>query len=180
MARCSRRIENIQLQAPQCLPGVSYAPFVVKMSAAVFLEEEDVPLNNVRVEWTTSHPDYMYLLPEAAIQVVSPPESANPDAPDPFLDQNGDPAYFQFEGGYTGGFAPSYYIGATDRFGVSSAWFFLNTDRMCEITQGGASQNLIWANIGVDFAPIQVQIQQAQINQNQPQQQQPTGGEDGG
>lgn len=152
-------IEAFQLTSPECEPGVSYFPYLIKLDAHVYDEETELALSDITTTWVTGNHDLMLVLPEQAIVTVDYPTDN-----DNWVAANGSSSYFMFTGEYDPAYAPSYFIGETDGHGVASAWVYIDLDEMC---QRGVvmTRTFVQISIGTDMEMVEMNFQIAQGGQ---------------
>lgn len=127
---------------------------------------EGMPLANTEVEFISGSTG-VYLLPEAAIRQVTPPDSSNSDCTigSEFYDVRTCPwyddatqSYFQLSSNYSSDegedpealFRPNYMVAATDQRGIVRMWVYI--DSLGTSTGDSFSSATVYGSIGVDSA----------------------------
>lgn len=110
--------------------------YLVKVDAMV-QDRNGIPLENIEVEFTSEYGG-MYLLPEAAIREVDPPdpdaEGADCDLESPTYDAElcawydiQTELYFELSPSYDGDYRPNYSVAKSDRFGNARIWVYVDS-----------------------------------------------------
>jgi len=119
---------------------------LVPIDVAV-LNANGEPAPSIRVEFIVGS-NGIYLLPEAAIQEVDPPDpqaagsNCTPGAEDYDIEtcawyDSATERYFELSTSYTGEYKPNYALSATDEFGTLRMWVYV--DALGESEGGGGS-----------------------------------------
>lgn len=109
--------------------------YLVKVDAMV-QDLNGIPLPDTEVEFTSEYGG-LYILPEAAIREVDPPdadaEGADCDLESPTYDAEicawydiDTELYFELSPSYAGDYKPNYVVAKTDRFGNARMWVYVD------------------------------------------------------
>ena len=135
--------------------------YLVKVDAMV-QDRDGIPLPDTEVEFTSEYAG-MYLLPEAAIREVDPPdpeaEGADCDITSPSYDAEAcawydieTELYFELSPSYEGDYLPNYVVAKTDRFGNARMWVYV--DAFPTSGEGSYSSVFVSAKITNSYAVI--------------------------
>lgn len=135
--------------------------YLVKVDAMV-QDLNGIPLPDTEVEFTSEYGG-MYILPEAAIREVDPPD-ADAEGADCDLESETYDAeicawydidtelYFELSPSYSGDYKPNYVVAKTDRFGNARMWVYV--DAFPSSGDDGYSAVFMSAKITNSFAVI--------------------------
>ncbi|GEM_PF-1629571 len=130
-----------ELENPNCLPS---DPVILRMDARVYDDRNNLPMNNVRI-WFTSPYNRIYLLPQEVLEAIELPPD-DPDSGWTTATQDQQELWAEFAGTFEDDYRPTYHEGYTDGNGVATVWIFV--EAMPTDVQGQAVET----NIGVGIA----------------------------
>ena len=121
---CDIDIQTGELTNPNCRPS---NPVVLRLQAHVYNPATMVPLNNVRVRWSSGWGE-VYLLPPEVLQQVEYPSGDQEGGTEwgEVADQNNE-VWAEFSGRFAGDYRPVYHEGYTDDGGTSSVWAWVQS-----------------------------------------------------
>jgi hypothetical protein len=117
---CRRDQNTGELQNPNCLQS---NPVIFRMDARVFDARTELPMNNVRI-WFTSPFNRIYLLPQEVLEAIELPES-NPDSGWTVATEDQQELWAEFAGTFEDDYRPTYHEGYTDNNGTATVWVFV-------------------------------------------------------
>jgi hypothetical protein len=128
-----------ELQNPACEPS---PPVQIPMVMQVMDSGSGVPLNNIRISFTSGYGE-IYLLPQEVIEAISLPDTENWAE----IMQDGE-IWAEFTGSWEGEYRPTYYETWTDNNGLARFWIWVN--EMPLDATGNPKDTFVRADIGVD------------------------------
>ena len=122
-------------------------PVILPLTALVYDEELEVPVNNVWVRVTSGYRD-IYILPQEVIEAIALPDTDN------WSDiAQTEEVWAEFSGTWEGEYKPTFLETWTDNNGQADFWVWV--ERMpLDPASGQAKQTSIMVDIGVDFMVI--------------------------
>ncbi len=124
-------------------------PVVFPLSIYVTDETTDLPINNIRVTFTSMWPD-IYVMPQSVIEAVVIPDTENWSTV-----ANGGEVFAQFSGDFEGGYKPTFHDTWTDSAGRARTWVFI--ERMPQDTTGQVVESTILVDMGVETLAVKLQ-----------------------
>jgi len=125
-------------QSPSC---VDSAPVQIPITVQVLSGASGVPLNNIRIAFSSGYSEVL-LLPQQVIEALEVPPGGSWES----VVSNGE-IWAEFTGSWEGDYRPTYYETWTDNHGLARFWIWV--ERMPKDATGTAKDSFVLADIGV-------------------------------
>ena len=126
-----------QPQNPSCEPS---APVQIPMTVQVIDPDTEIPLNNIRISFSSGYGE-IYLLPQEVIEALAIPDSERWGT---IADGE---VWAELTGSWEGDYRPTYYETWTDNNGLATFWIWVN--EMPTDATGNPKDTFVRADIGV-------------------------------
>ena len=136
---CRRAQDTGELQNPNCTES---DPVIIRLDARVYDDRTLLPMNNVRIWFTSPHRE-IYLLPQEVLEAIELP--TDPDSGWTTATQDQQELWAEFAGTFEDDYRPTYHEGYTDRSGMATVWIYV--ERMPIDEQGQALETQITVSI---------------------------------
>jgi hypothetical protein len=134
----------------QINPNCQYSPPLIMPISMRVTDEDELPVNNVRISFASGFND-IYLLPQEVVEAIEFPDTPNWQA----VAAEGR-VFAEFTGQFEGGYGATYYEGWTDRSGAARVWMFINSMPI-DPANGQSAGGSIMVDIGVDQEVILIE-----------------------
>ncbi len=137
---CRRDQNTGELQNPNCLVS---DPVIFRLDARVYDTRSLLPMNNVRI-WFSSPFNRIYLLPQEVLEAIELPPD-DPDSGWTSATQDQQELWAEFAGTFEDDYRPTYHEGYTDGSGNATVWIYVESMPIDE--QGQAVETAISVGI---------------------------------
>lgn len=138
--------EETGLPDPNCVPS---DPVIFPLNVTVIDSSTKLPINNVRVTFTSLWPE-VYVMPQSVLEAVVLPETENWQQ----LETGGE-VFAQFSGDFEGDYRPTYHDTWTDQSGRARTWVYVDT--MPTDAVGQVVESTIIIDMGLQALPFKLQ-----------------------